>query len=378
MHSHIALSKPSIIIPTNDSLTLLNIMRGSEYDHARERDLNAHRGVRGYGLKYFYWPAKKYLIESFQCEEDLIGRYFDIIREPELYTDVLLFLTQSLTTGAGSTQSFSVPATWGPNTSYAIGGGGNGGAGTYDGTLTFGYGGGGGGGALAASIIYLDRNGSASYFIGSSNQNTWFKDTGAVLAAAGNNGSAGSFGGSGGLTGSSVGTVLTKNGGNGGAGATTTVGGTVARVVAAGAGGGGAGGTSADGTIGSNGAINSATGVGTLSQAGGNGGASDTVAGATGSSVAVVNGNNGTDFDASHGAGSGAAGGGGNVNTTGNVINKFNGGAGGNYGAGGGGGGSYYAGGGAGSGQISSGGAGQQGMIFLSWSPYQYSEFYGS
>lgn len=378
MHTHIAVNKPNIIIPSNKGLDLLKVIRGDDYEFAKERDYNSHRGIRAFQLKYFDWRSKSYRVEHFGCEADIIGRWLDIIKEPDVYTDVLLFITQSLTTGPGSTQNFSVPVTWGPNTTSCIGGGGAGAVnafGSSGSTNTVQSGGGGGGGAFASdNVSGIPLGQTTPYFIGSANQATWFKSSISLLAANGGTPTQPTFGacpgGTQGTASSSIGTTK-RNGGIGGAGLAPTFTGGITSAqnrASGGGGGGGAAGTTADGTVG-------AVGTSTTANAtvnGGNGGNSDTASGPAGGSGVGAGGNAGTDFDASHGAGSGGAGGG---VLSGNRAEN-NGGAGGNYGAGGGGVACTFF--------LDSGpaqgtpGAGRQGMIFLSYVPYQYSEVYSN
>lgn len=362
------------LIKPNKRALLRKVLRGNEYDNSRELELNYNKGTRGWQIKVYNKQGEAIRRFCFTHEIDVI-EFFIEIHDPGFswwYHDinpldvdkVLLLITQSLTTGAGGTQTFSVPVTWGNNTVSCIGGGGQGGSSTnglVGSGQTCASGGGGGGGAFAQSNnLNADRTNGTPYFIGSQNQATWFNNS-SLISAAGANSATLNGGGTAGLAANSIGTTK-KNGGNGGQGITT-----VGSGILVGAGGGGAGGTTSDGTTGSN------AGTTTPNNPGANGGASDTVAGGTGvNGAAGNNGNTGTDFDASHGAGSGGAGGG--APSTSSAGNK-GGGAGGLYG-GGGGGPSANAG-----NPVSPsivGGLGQQGMIFLSWVPYAYSEVYGT
>lgn len=361
------------LIKPNKRALLRKVLRGNEYDNSRELELNYDKGIRGWQIKIYNKQGEAIRRFCFTHETDVI-EFFIEIHDPGFnwwYHDinpldvdkVLLLITQSLTTGPGSTQNFSVPITWGNNTSSCIGGAGNGAAGTAVGIASTGGGAGGGGAYSDKNVQGIDRNSTAPYFIGSAAQQTWFSSALVLLADNGTSAS-GLTKGLGGLVANCVGTNK-RSGGDGGNATTSSSGSTVQSN--SGAGAGAAAGTSGNGSNGNNGV--NATGVTNASS--GKGGDSDTVSGGASTTGNGNVGADGTDFDASHGAGAGASGGG-CLPAGPTVGNGANGGL---YGAGGAGGGSI---GGPGAKIGGSAGLGRQGMIFLSWVPYAYSEVYGT
>lgn len=356
---------PAIILPKKRPL-LRKILRGSDYEHHKERDLNSHRGKRGFQIWFFNWQNEVIRKDFYDEESDVIEAFIEIHKQPykfpttEEVAHVQLFITQSLTTGAGGQQNFSVPVTWGPNTSSCIAGGGNGSIGQLPGPTVNGGAGGGGGAFASTNIQALTRGSTAPYLIGASAQVTWFSNPSLLIADAGVSAVNTNVSPRGGLASNSVGTV-TRNGGNGGAGG----------ILASGTGspsGGGGGGAGGPTSAGSNGAAGT-TSAGANPVASGAGGNSDTASGGASTNGAPNNGGNGTDFDSSHGAGAGASGGGLALANSGPA---FAGGAGGNYGGGAGGSSNR------GSANMGASVAGTQGMIFLSWVPYQYTEIYST
>lgn len=374
---------PAIILPRKRPL-LKRILRGDEYLHARERELNYHIGQRGFLIQIYNWQGQVIKRFHFTEESDAIELFIEIHTpgfDPRIYdipgeiAHIELALTQAITSTSTSTQQFAIPNTWWTqNTISVIGTGGASGQGGINNSVI--QGGCGGGGAAFASISNLigsaDRNGTFNFFISStSSSSAWFFNTGTVLADGGNNAVSGSFTGgggfgspgSGGTVANSVGTTR-RAGGTGARGASGSIPSSgVYSIQVGGGGAGSAAGTSAGGQ----------TPTAPTSSSGGDGADSDTASGGSGGTGIGPPGGTGSDFDASHGAGAGGAGGG--------APFSFPqvGGTGGLYGGGAGGPGAWIknegSGGDAETGAIT---AGRQGMIWLTWSPYQFTEFYQS
>jgi hypothetical protein len=225
-----------------------------------------------------------------------------------------------------STGTITIPADWNPNASRidCIGEGGNGAA--RQSATTAGCGGGGGAWASSNNVA-LGQPGTAITVQvggGGSGLDTMIQNTSGVTKVQADNGTNAtlSAAGTGGLTANCIG-QLRFSGGSG-------------RKVGAGSSNGGGGGGAA-----------SMVGLG-FTAASGTGGASGS--NLAGSAVNVA-GRNGTEYDATHGSGSGAGGG---------SAAGHNGALGGRYGAGGG---------GSGVGASDVGGAGNTGLIVLMWNP---------
>lgn len=239
-------------------------------------------------------------------------------------------------------------------------GGGGGGAGAYSkatnvtlspgSTVTVSIGAGGTGGATGATGVAASpgSNGGDTYLCNSTSNCSSISGSSVVIGAKGGLGGGGGASGvvgSSGTGGNSVnGVGSTKfSGGSGGAGGPTTSG--------AGGGGGGGGGAAGPNTAGNT----AANPTGITGTAGGQG---DGTAGGGGGSANGGAGGNGTEYDASHGAGGGGGGGNGFSRGSGTV-----GGDAGNYGGGGGGGGGN----GSKQGSGGTGGAGHPGMIRITY-----------
>lgn len=363
MHPHFEIVKSPLVIRKDKKIILRNCLRGDSYSYSKTQEHNKYLGKQGWQVKFY--DRRGFVLKRFcfENENDVIEFFIEINApsfnswvydiDPLDVDKVLLFTTQALTANPGVIQNFSIPSVWGPNnTISAIGGGGNGTIGQRVGGLNIpGFA---GSGAAFASISNrgYDRNSTVPYFIGS----------GAVATSSpstGNNAQATSFN-----TSQLIAAGATKNGGNGlAANSTGDIkfdGGLSGSLVSsAGSAVSGPGGGSAAGPSGT------PVAVGGTAVVGGNSGVGANSATASGgaSSAGVGNpGGNGTDFDASHGAGAAGSGGGNGANQGGNA---------GNYGAGCGGPGVTAAG-----ASVAVTLAGSQGMLFLSYNPYIYSEFY--
>lgn len=263
---------------------------------------------------------------------------------------VYLATLQFLVSPTGSNQTFTSPATWNSaNNKIEViaGGGGGGGSGSSDAN---GPSAGGGGGGYSKTLNFTFANPgttTATYQIGS---------LGAGGLTSGNNGQDGTPGGNAWFNGATLAasTVGANGGGtlNNGGGAVTMAGGLGGSTT--GATGptkfaGGAGGLQANGTL----RCGPGGGAAGPSGPGGAGGAVVSTTGGTADNGTVAggvldgNGQSGTEFDGSHGSGSGG----------GSESGGGTGGAGGNYGGGG-------AGSGGGVGAV-----GAQGLIVLTWIP---------
>jgi hypothetical protein len=288
--------------------------------------------------------------------------------DPNLVYD---FATVSyLTSGAGSLQTYTKPADWREINGIVetLGAGGSGGR-VYHFTGSTSTGGGGGAWNKTTNVV---PSGSESYqiglggattsqttMLGIDGEYTWFGGATiieAITAPVGGWGgkystTSGAVGGIGGI--GSIGIGTSSN--DGGSGGTTSV-------VATVSGGGGAAGPSGNG--------GNAPNVSSTGAAAGNGGTSDTgLAGGIGSystigDATATDGSNGTDWDASHGSGSGGGG------ARSGVGGRTQAGNGGNYGGGGGGVGNA----GGGTGSLYNG-DGAQGMIVLTYTPSKLSGF---
>ena len=379
------IQSPSLIIPNEFKIKHKQLVRGPEYFYNKERELNYGLGKKGWQVLFynskkcktqFDKTFKYYRRFCFENENDALEFWQEIHRpdfnsaswiiDPKEYDETLFLLTQSLTSTSGANQSFSVPSTWGPNNTISCLG--HGGSGYLAFSQSGGgsppsYGGGAGGGGAFASIsgTGLDRNSTTVKFYVSintgANQDTWFDGSSfsdcTVGAKNGGNGTGPTpnTGGTAGSAASSVGTTK-FSGGAGGNGA----------VVVGNAGGGGGGGCGS--SIGTG-----QTGVSASNGTGQKGGNSSTATGGAAIASGANNGALGTDFDASHGGGSGASGGG-----CTDAVNRA-GGTGGLYGSGSGGSGANNLG---TSDFVGAVVAGRQGMIFLSWSPYEYNTGYSN
>jgi hypothetical protein len=225
-----------------------------------------------------------------------------------------IFLTSTTTT------SWTVPSDWNSasNTIEVIGAGG--------GAQYMNSNGGGGGAYSKISNLSLTPGGSISYQVGDGTalattttaRDTWFSSTGTVLAKGGTKG--GSSVGVGGAAASGVGTLKYSGGGGGyyeGGG------------VKSGGGGGGAAGPNGDGGDGNTHGLGDGSIYGGDGDAGFGGVCGNLPHDSTGCNPGVA----GTEWDATHGAGSGSGGGWGDPSTAYQIGGAYGGGAGGNGGS---------------------------------------------
>ena len=359
---------PSLIIPSGFKLFHKSLLlpKGNE----RITEKNSECGGQGFQILIWNRLGKRVKRLEFDRYQECFEMFLEL-NDPDFDSRVLnidpidvdkfqLFITQALTSFAGNIRQFTIPLTWGtPNSIKLIGGGsfGDWGIGSLIETV------GGGGGAFASGTNKgYARGVDVNYRVGDNNNNTLWNGTttgnAQMAAESASDGNADTNTvGRGGRASASTGDIK-FSGGSG-----NTIFGTAGNSIG-GASGGSAAGPSGDGTTPADGAFNNLTGTDGASSATAAGGAHGVRAG----NINGQNGSNGTDFDITHGAG---AGGGGGAIDTGFTDGGLGGNAG-NYGAGAAMG-AYLA-----SHGDADFGDPSTGIVFLSWSPFIYSEVYST
>lgn len=355
MHPHVSLS-PYILKPKYREFKsgLTNIVIPDKYICDKSIEQNSGLG------EYYIHVKTLYNTYMFKCLRDFLEYITEIRDNNEIVLECIL--VQTITSTPGTPQTITFQAAWNINNiCYCIGGGGNAGDNFFaSGDIESGGGGGGGACGIGALTGFNPGN-TTTCFVGGVAQSSWLAGT--LISNAQVVGDHGvtavtTTKGLGGLVANCVGNLNKYKGGDGGNGAHGT---STATQMCTGGGGGGAAGSTVAGSNGADGilALNS------TNQLGGAGGNSDTATGGAAIAGPGNNGGNGTDFDASHGAGAGGSGGGYNTATP---LISYPGGNGGNYGAG--------AGGPSSTPFTSNSGVGIQGIVALTWFPQGFSEFY--